>query len=254
MPYSTPSTPTVSLPHSSSRPSHRRAHTVQHHQVHSPTFSKEKGPGTFTSLGSLPRRRGASKFRIQSDSSEDESDHVPHIPLKTKAPSFRLDVSGIRAAMPTNGAAKVPFPRSSPLLSPGADDSIPPFRSARPSLTRTSSHPIILSNGKPLKSSLKSSSSTGSVAGLVAPLKSDTQIRHARAKSAPSTPRYGLLSDDSDEDPSSAPSTPKNVHFADSLTNVRVFNRSARPASVSLPLGKHFCPYRTTIIQWRYRF
>ncbi|KAH8836135.1 putative phosphatase regulatory subunit-domain-containing protein [Flagelloscypha sp. PMI_526] len=241
MPYSTPTSPTPFSP-SNGRPNHRRSYTVQHHHLSGPTFSNEKGPGTFTSLGSLPRRRGTSKFRIQSDSSDDDTDDgAPlQLKLKQKPPSFSLDVTSLLSPTPSGAPAalKVPFPRTSPLPSPSQEVPSPSFRPVRPSVTRTNSHPTILANGKPLKSSLKSSSSTGSVVGL-------TPIRHARARSAPSTPRPDMLSDDDEEDegqsPSTmTPSTPKNVHFADSLASVRVFNRSARPASVSLPIGSDF--------------
>ena len=109
----------------------------------------------------------------------------------------------------------VPFPSSSSLLSPLSptepQDSSFALRSPIP---RKASSPIILSNDKPLKPSLKSSSSSPHL----------PQITHIRAQSTPATPN--LL---------------KNVHFAESddgLESVRVFNRSGKPANISRPAGE----------------
>ncbi|KAF8648481.1 hypothetical protein AX14_008790, partial [Amanita brunnescens Koide BX004] len=97
------------------------------------------------------------------------------------------------------GTSSVPFPSASPVDVP-----------VRPGVPRTTSSSVLLANGKPLKSSLKSSSSSPS---LVLP---------PRTRSEPATP---LLA-------------PKNVHFPEGdLVSVRVFNRSARPASLSKPVG-----------------
>jgi hypothetical protein len=92
-----------------------------------------------------------------------------------------------------------------PEFSPG------PVRSPIP---RNSSSPIILSNGKRLKSSLKSSASSPHI----------PQITHIRAQSAPSTPN--VL---------------KNVHFAESddgLESVRVYKLTGKPANISRPAGE----------------
>ena len=102
------------------------------------------------------------------------------------------------------GTSSVPFPSTA---SPIVVHSPPHHRSAVP---RTTSSSVLLANGKPLKSSLKSSSSSPSL--VITP----------RTRSAPSTP---LLAQ-------------KNVHFPEGdLVSVRVFNRSARPASLSKPVG-----------------
>ena len=78
--------------------------------------------------------------------------------------------------------------------------------------TTTGTSSIILANGKPLKSSLKSSSSSSSPS-----LPLHTQLR---TRSEPAT----LLA-------------PNNVHFPEGdLASVRIFNRSARPASLSKPV------------------
>ncbi|KAK2462453.1 hypothetical protein APHAL10511_005423 [Amanita phalloides] len=91
--------------------------------------------------------------------------------------------------------SSVPFPST-----PSPNDPIHPVPRAISS--------SVLVNGKPLKSSLKSSSSSPSI------------LIPARTRSEPSTP---LL-------------TQKNVHFPEGdLVSVRVFNRSARPASLSKP-------------------
>jgi hypothetical protein len=74
------------------------------------------------------------------------------------------------------------------------------------------STPILLSNGKPLKSSLKSSSSTSHIP-------SPPPTLHTRARSAPSSPLF---------------SSPKNVHFpSNGLETIRLFSRSAKPAALS---------------------
>ena len=104
----------------------------------------------------------------------------------------------------------IPFPRSSPPISTSPLN-LPPNRS--------SSHPVLLSNGKPLKSSLKSSSSAPAISP-------PPPSNHLRARSAPSTPNNHII-----------PPHSKNVHFAerDGLTTVCVFKRSAKPASLSHP-------------------
>jgi len=76
---------------------------------------------------------------------------------------------------------------------------------------------MVISNGRPLKPSLKSASSSS----IVYDMRSLTSP-HARARSIPSTPAYGL----------------KKVHFKgtdDSLKSVRLFRRSGKPISVSKP-------------------
>jgi len=96
----------------------------------------------------------------------------------------------------------IPFPSSS-----ASPPNSPPLR---PITVRTASTPVLLSNGKPLKSSLKSSSSAPHIA--LPPL-------HLRARSAPATPVLEHI--------------PKNVRFpTGELATVRTFSRSAKPASL----------------------
>ncbi|KAK0463321.1 putative phosphatase regulatory subunit-domain-containing protein [Armillaria novae-zelandiae] len=162
---------------SAGRPSHRRSYT------HS--------PGAFASLGSLPRVHRP-VFHIQNDCSSDDDEHG-----LLSTPPLRLDT---RLA--------VPFPRSSPSPSPEV-----PSRPSPPQ--RTNSTPVLLSNGRPLKSSLKGSSRSSSV-----PDMPSLSIQHTRARSAPSTPSHESHCH-------------KNVHFpTHQLETVRVFNRSAKPASL----------------------
>ena len=140
------------------------------------SFSDERDPGAFHSL---LKRTSARKFPIF---------HIPHD-----------DDDDQHSA--------VPFPRSA---SPPSTFST----SHSTQLPRSASAPILLSNGKPLKSSLKSSSS--SPAMLTAP------HLHLRA--------------------CSEPSTPKNVHFPEkdhALATVRVFNQEARPAALSNPTNRN---------------
>jgi len=95
-------------------------------------------------------------------------------------------------------SSPVPFPSSSPPGSPAL----------RPISLRTASTPVLLSNGKPLKSSLKSSSSAPHI-----------PLPPPRAASAPATPLLEHI--------------PKNVRFpTDELATVRTFSRSAKPASL----------------------
>ncbi|KAI9569391.1 carbohydrate-binding module family 21 protein [Boletus coccyginus] len=158
------------------------------------SFSDERGPGTFHSLGVLPKRthdtstRKSSVFHIAHDDDDDHSssldEHSPH-PHHT-----------IR--FPSSGTASPSTPRPS---------------SPDPQLSRGASSPILLSNGKPLKSSLKSSASSPAMS---IPL--PAQNMHLCA--------------------GSEPSTPKCVHFPekdDGLATVRLFKYSAHPAELSNP-------------------
>lgn len=219
MPYSGPDSP-------------RAAPRVRNHR-RSHSFSDEKGPGAFVSLGALPKvqrkatPRKLPAFHFKDDDEEDspEDDSHPRIArlfVDTQSLSPPYDERAM-----TNGPssspkdklttpAAVPFPLSSPLsLSPVDTPQLTASTTPRrPTLSRGSSHPVLLSNGKPLKSSLKSSPSASSIAD-------DVRSMHLRVQSAPTTP---LLS--------------KNVHFPekkeDGLESVRVFSLKARPASLSL--------------------
>ncbi|KAG6380630.1 carbohydrate-binding module family 21 protein [Boletus reticuloceps] len=160
------------------------------------SFSGERGPGTFHSLGVLPKRNRDKSpvFHIAHD--DDDDDHSSsieeHIPVSPPPSSVRF---------PTSRSLSSP---SSPTLRP---------TSPHPQLPRGASTPILLSNGKPLKPSLKSSSSSPA---MLIPLQA--QQMHLRARSEPPTP--------------------KNVHFPEkdyALATVCVFKRSARPAALSNP-------------------
>ncbi|KAG2746780.1 hypothetical protein P692DRAFT_201806964 [Suillus brevipes Sb2] len=182
---------------------------VHRARSNAPTFSNERGPGAFASLGSLPRRksqppssaRKPATFHIHDDvddrslSSSDE--HTSTLPAKISQAALQLPPA-------------VPFPRHSPS---------PPPSQRQPS--RSSS--IILPNGKPLKSSLKSSTSTLSIPTPPLGPQRNTNHLHLRSRSEPSTPTSHA---------------PKNVHFPDTdigLASIRIFSRSARPAAVSTP-------------------
>ncbi|KAG6916866.1 hypothetical protein DXG01_004847 [Tephrocybe rancida] len=178
--------------------------------------------------GTLPRRRNPpsistttppSKFHFRNDqdsSSPSDSDsddglqasssfshiHPPQLKLKLKAKPH--------------------------LVSSSPPDNVPVRPPAPIRVTRTNSTPILLSNGKPLKSSLKSSSSTPTIQSPTTTTPAATE--RLRASSTPNTP--ACLEPDS-------PSTSKNVHFPSTntdLATVRLYSRSARPASISLPL------------------
>ncbi|KAH8094708.1 putative phosphatase regulatory subunit-domain-containing protein [Cristinia sonorae] len=212
MPYATPASESPPL-----RPAHRRTRS---------SFSDERGPGAFAPLGVLPRRRSSKPiFHLNPDDSPSEDHNDTNFTpvgfpvmnsLKFSKDSGRFSPS---VDPPSHidippGATSVPFPTSSPLASPTQLPPSSPFIHS-PSLPRTPSTPIILSNGKQLKSSLKSSSSSPDFPGDL------MRSKHLRAQSAPSTP-----------------SAHKNVHFAENgLESVRVFNRTGKPMSVSKPSG-----------------
>jgi len=169
------------------------------------TFSNEPGPGAFAPLNSLPKRSSAKKslFHIANDNDDDPDQQEEHSPPPSPPPPSHTRL----------GPPSVPFPT----VSPASPTSVTPAKFASPPIQRTpSSTSIILSNGRPLKSSLKSASSS-SIADDMA-----SASRHARALSMPSTPAFG----------------PKNVHFKekeDGLETVRLFRRTAKPVSVSKP-------------------
>jgi hypothetical protein len=217
MPYSVPSSSSTSPSSSpttsttttlaSPRPSHRRTRSC------GPSFSDEPGPGAFVSLGSLPKRKPTQKkalfhFNEDQDQQEEEAnDDSAQFSHQKSLPSLFLSFPPAQDS--------VPFPSSSSLLSPLSPTmpelSLGPVRSPIP---RNASSPIILSNGKRLKSSLKSSASSPHI----------PQITHIRAQSAPSTPN--VL---------------KNVHFAESddgLESVRVYKLTGKPANISRPAGE----------------
>ena len=214
MPYSVPSSSSTSpISPATTTPTTLASPRLSHRRTRScgPSFSDEPGPGAFVSLGSLPKRKPTPKkpmfhFNEEQDQDEANEDSPPQRSQKSPPPLF--------LSFPP-AQDSVPFPSSSSLLSPLSpiepQDSSFALRSPIP---RNASSPIILSNGKPLKPSLKSSSSSPHL----------PQITHIRAQSTPATPN--LL---------------KNVHFAESddgLESVRVFNRSGKPANISRPAGE----------------
>ncbi|OAX35088.1 hypothetical protein K503DRAFT_773856 [Rhizopogon vinicolor AM-OR11-026] len=195
------------------------------HRTRSPTFSNERGPGAFVSLGSLPRRKSHSPaqsrkspvFHIHGD--EDHDDHSPPSSDPDEQ-THTLSDSPIKNSPPddSNLPAAVPFPCRSP--SPPSPGPYSPSIISRPSLSRGSST-IVLSNGKPLKSSLKSSTSSLSIPDSIETPRPNNHL-HLRSRSEPSTPTHPH----------------KNVHFPETdgaLTSIRIFSRSARPAAVSTP-------------------
>lgn len=216
MPYSVPSssstspasspTTTTTTTMASPRLSHRRTRSC------GPSFSDEPGPGAFVSLGSLPKRKPTQKkalfhFNEEQDQQEEANDGSVQYPQQKSHTSLFLSLPPVQDS--------VPFPSSSSLLSPlsPTEPQYPPDALRSP-LPRNSSTPIILSNGKRLKSSLKSSASSPQI----------PQIKHLRAQSAPSTPN--VL---------------KNVHFAESddgLESVRVYKLTGKPANISRPAGE----------------
>lgn len=186
-----------------------------------PTFSNERGPGAFVSLGSLPRRksqtpsyahgRKSPTFHIHEDTDDRSLSSSDSTDEQTTNPPVKISQGALQLP------PAVPFPRRSPSPSPSSL----PITSPRPQPSRSSS--IILPNGKPLKSSLKSSTSTLSISTPPLEPQRTSNHLHLRSRSEPSTP---------------ASHAPKNVHFPDTdigLASIRIFSRSARPAAVSTP-------------------
>jgi hypothetical protein len=156
--------------------------------------------GAFTSLGALPRR------------------------THNKRPTFHFNEDDGSSSHDIPPPIAVPFPALH-----------------SPPLTRDSSGVL-----KPLKSSLKSSSSSPNipfpaqslVPSIMFPDLHPKQQQHQRASSAPCSPLFPLSPSSTSSSPNSSPSyVPKNVHFPSQeeggLATIRVFNRSARPASLS---------------------
>ncbi|KAG6897090.1 hypothetical protein C0992_004174 [Termitomyces sp. T32_za158] len=130
---------------------------------------------------SLPRRRHAAPVfhfnESSSDTDEDERASLPQLKLRSRPTSF-------------HGAPTVAI---------------------APPVQRTNSSPILLSNGKPLKSSLKASASSPDMPARGSP----------RVRASSTAALEGHVA--------------KNVHFPSSdLATVRFYSRSARPASLSL--------------------
>lgn len=150
------------------------------------------------------------------------------------------------AGLPASPSTELPISASNPIYSPyrySPQDGTALPLPLRPSPPRSTSSPH-LSNGRPLKSSLKSSSSASSL-HLHAHHTRHMHTAHQRASSAPSTPGYDLASEEhSPASPVSSsasgsgansPTTPKSVHFPSLptyLERVRVFHKSEKPASL----------------------
>src|SRR6266852_5661601 len=129
------------------------------------TFSNERGPGAFAPLNVLPRSSTLKKslFHIPNDDDNDQQED--------QSPSH----SHSHVDHPS-----VPFPTASP----ASPSPLHPTKHSSTPIQRTSSSTsVVLPNGRPLKSSLKSASSS-SIADDMAAL----SARHTRAQSMPSTP------------------------------------------------------------------
>lgn len=158
--------------------------------------------GAFTSLGALPKR------------------------TPNKRPTFHIVEDDGSSSHDISPPPAVPFP---PLSSPP--------------LTRSPTGVL-----KPLKSSLKSSNSSPNIPFPAQSLVPSIMFpdlhpkQHQRASSAPCSPLFltpspSSTSSSSNSSPSLPNHVPKNVHFPSQeeggLATIRVFNRSARPASLS---------------------
>src|SRR6266852_4047301 len=140
------------------------------------TFSNERGPGAFAPLNVLPRSSTLKKslFHIPNDDDNDQQEDQspshshPHLPPDLPPSHSHVD------------HPSVPFPTASP----ASPSPLHPTKHSSTPIQRTSSSTsVVLPNGRPLKSSLKSASSS-SIADDMAAL----SARHTRAQSMPSTP------------------------------------------------------------------
>ncbi|KAH9964171.1 putative phosphatase regulatory subunit-domain-containing protein [Russula dissimulans] len=175
------------------------------------TFSNERSPGAFAPLNVLPKRSNVKKslFHIPNDDDDDQQNE----PSPPRSPP-RNSPNALPSHPPIDPPLSVPFPTVSPA---SLTSLIAPKSTSAPIQRTPSSTSILLASGRPLKSSLKSASSSSITDDLAA-----SASRHARAQSMPSTPPYG----------------PKNVHFKekeDGLESIRVFRRTGKPVSVSKP-------------------
>ncbi|KAJ3968285.1 putative phosphatase regulatory subunit-domain-containing protein [Lentinula raphanica] len=185
------------------------------------------------------------------------------LPSPTHTPSGLLSPLGLHS--PTSDIAsfttpsiqtpsQLPISASNPIYSPykySPQDGTAFPLPLRPSPTRSTSSPHIVPNRRPLKSSLKSSSSTSSIHPHPVHHAHHIHSSHQRASSAPSTPGYELIGNNNSSEPSSpvssastasapgsgaiSPTTPKSVHFpslSTHLERVRIFHKSAKPAAL----------------------
>ncbi|KAJ7871124.1 hypothetical protein B0H14DRAFT_3439582 [Mycena olivaceomarginata] len=154
-------------------------------------------PPMTTTTARRPRSSCASRPRSDSLPRPARTGRVPHgVPSAAPNSSY----THVPAALsPSALNVPVPFPRShknsnspsSPISPTFASANGPNFPARPPGPARTASHPVILlSNGKPLKSSLKSSSSAPHVwTPGATPAPEGKPSFHLRARSAPSTPQ-----------------------------------------------------------------
>ncbi|KIM88242.1 carbohydrate-binding module family 21 protein [Piloderma croceum F 1598] len=216
MPYAGPNGPSTSP----RIRNHRRSYS----------FSDEKGPGAFTSLGALPKNQHkatpkkppAFHFKGDDDDSPEDDQHFAPLSIVTRnlCPLHDERAPANDQSCPSKGEPTAPatvlFPKSSP-LSPtleGMPQLTPSTPLRHPMLSRGTLDPVLLSNGKPLKSLLKSRSPS------ISSSPDGLRSMHLRVQSAPTTPNLS-----------------KNVRFPekkeDGLESVRVFHLKARPASLS---------------------
>jgi hypothetical protein len=259
MPYSVPA---------QGRPGHRRSFS---NIVPPPSLASTSTTGAFASLGALPTRRRPTRptFQLGSHDDDDSQDESPEDARPTK-----LTINTTNLHDDDEHVHLPPLRLKSKFVSSFDDNPLQQLQQclflvlrlcrllqcqtsqnhalARPSVSRTSSTPILLSNGKPLKSSLKSCSSSPNipfppqslVPSIMFPqLHQHFPTHHQRACSAPATPNLDPLSPNSSalplqisQSPTSAHPPQKNVHFPSQeeggLTTVRVYKRSAKPASL----------------------
>ncbi|KAJ3730086.1 putative phosphatase regulatory subunit-domain-containing protein [Lentinula guzmanii] len=184
------------------------------------------------------------------------------LPSPTRTPSGLLSPLALNSPTteiasfnsPSNETStQIPISASNPIYSPykySPQDGTAFPLPLRPSPTRSTSSPhIISSSGRPLKSSLKGSSSASSIHSHPVHHIHQFHCSHQRASSAPSTPGYELIGDHSTpsspnssaSNPSApgsgtiSPTTPKSVHFPSlptHLERVRIFHKSAKPAAL----------------------
>ncbi|KAJ7436753.1 hypothetical protein B0H11DRAFT_2255826 [Mycena galericulata] len=219
MPYSVPGT--VPLPfssHSVGRTGHRRSYSLANEEkfLSQGALLRRTPASDFTTSGGTHSRQRGPLFHFRTDEDEGSSSESDEFTVTNNPDAFtRVNQNSVK-----NVLAFVPFPRTSPPLS--SDEA------SVSNVIRTVKTPeILLSNGRPLKSSLKSNPHARNM----------HPARNTRAKSAPSlftpTPSVSQTGEASS-------SICKAVHFpspSEGLESVLLFKCRARPASVSLPLN-----------------
>jgi hypothetical protein len=231
MPYSVPApAPQPLVVHSQGRPRHRRSWCdtrmhppagafaplpIPRRTFQSYNLDDPKLPASHDGHDSSTNSSSSSSCITTPDTDAEDGHDKPIAPFKLKTTNLFLD------------NFPIPFPRSShrsPPVSPPTSTASSQTLPVYSAVACTPPNSIVPSHGKPLKSSLKSPSSSPTLSHCLpsstSPNATANTNGHVRACSAPASPH-----------------TPKNVHFPSreqgGLETVCTFSRTAKPASLS---------------------